>query len=87
MAHLIRLAGLLLAALPGQALACSVCFGDPNSAMTKGALAGVLVLLAFIVFVLAAVASVAVFWAYRARMLQAAQESLEGMAGGRAPTG
>ena len=35
--------GALLSAQP--VLACSVCFGDPNSSMVQGAQAGVLVLL------------------------------------------
>ncbi len=48
-------------------LACSVCFGDPNSSMTKGAMMGVLFLLGVVLFVLGAIASVAVVWTRRAR--------------------
>lgn len=52
-------------------LACSVCFGDPNSSMTKGAMMGVFFLLGVVVFVLGVIASVAVVWARRAKKLQA----------------
>jgi hypothetical protein len=41
--------------------------------MTQGAKWGVLTLLAVIVFVLVAIVTVAVFWARRARMLEAAE--------------
>ncbi len=50
-------------------LACSVCFGDPNSQMTKGAMLGVFFLLGLVIFVLGAIASVAVTWSRRARKL------------------
>lgn len=49
--------------------ACSVCFGDPDSAMAKGALMGVYVLGAVIGFVLFGVAGTAVFWVQRGRRL------------------
>ncbi|MEE2674010.1 MAG: hypothetical protein VX466_09450 [Myxococcota bacterium] len=58
--------GLLVA---DAASACSVCFGDPNSSMSQGAQAGVLVLLGVIVAVLAGLASLIVFWARRAAKL------------------
>lgn len=51
-------------------LACSVCFSDPNSPMTKGAFWGVLFLLGVVGFVLSSVASVIVIWASRAKKLQ-----------------
>ena len=42
---------------PAQpALACPVCFGDPNSAQTRGAQAGILALLLVTVAVLASIA-------------------------------
>ena len=39
--------------LPGPSLACSVCYGDPNSQMSKGLRMAVLALLAVVVVVLA----------------------------------
>ncbi|MFQ5591075.1 MAG: hypothetical protein ACE5HE_07935 [Phycisphaerae bacterium] len=50
-----------------QAFACSVCFGDPESPMAKGAAAGVLVLAGFIGFVLLGVAGAGLFWVHRSR--------------------
>ncbi len=60
------------AAAPLLRLACSVCYGDPASPLTEGAKAGVLFLGAVIVGLLAAIAGVIVFWARRARKLEAA---------------
>ena len=61
----------LVTAVPIEtALACSVCFGDPNSDMTKGAKAGVLVLLGVVAVVLAAFGSLAIFWMRRAANLE-----------------
>ena len=68
MAVLAVAATLLLA---DPALACSVCFGDPNTPMAAGARAGVLVLLGVVVVVLAGVASLIVFWSRRAASLRA----------------
>lgn len=50
-------------------LACSVCFGDPDSLMSKGVAAGVLSLGAIIVGVLAAIAYTSISWARRAKEL------------------
>ncbi len=61
--------GVLLSAQP--ALACSVCYGDPNSAMSQGAKAGVLVLLGVIGAVLTGFASLLIFWMRRAASLEA----------------
>ena len=61
--------GVLLSAQP--ALACSVCYGDPNSAMSQGARAGVLVLLGVVGTVLTGLASLLVFWMRRAAQLKA----------------
>ena len=52
--------GALLSSQP--ALACSVCYGDPNAAMTQGAQAGVLVLLGVVATVLTGLASLLIFW-------------------------
>jgi len=51
-------------------LACAVCFGDPNSKMTQGAIAGVLFLLGVIGCVLAGIAATIVVWARRAKKLE-----------------
>ncbi len=74
-----RLGSLSLAILTGlvallsaqPALACSVCAGDPNSALSQGAQAGMLVLLGVIGVVLAGLASLLVFWMRRAAKLPA----------------
>lgn len=50
--------------------ACAVCFGDPKSQLTHGALAGVLFLMAIVFFVLAGIAGMVFFWIRRARLLQ-----------------
>ena len=65
----------LLSAAP--ALACSVCYGDPNSAMSQGAKAGVLVLLGVVGVVLTGLASLFVFWMRRAAQLKAQVEAVE----------
>lgn len=66
---------LALAALayPSAAQACSVCFGDPESPMTKGAVAGVYVMVGFISFVLMGIAGTACFWMVRGRRLAISQ--------------
>ena len=51
------------------AFGCSVCYGDPNSSLSHGVNAGVLVLLGFIVSVLLMIASLLIFWMKRARRL------------------
>ena len=53
-----------------DASACSVCFGDPNSPMTHGAKAGVVVLLGVVVAVLGGILGVAFYWIRRAKLLQ-----------------
>ncbi len=76
-----RLDGLSLAILTGvaallsaePALACSVCAGAPNSALSQGAQAGMLVLLGVIGVVLTGLASLLLFWMRRAANLQALQ--------------
>ncbi len=61
--------GVLLSSHAAQA--CSVCYGDPNSAMTQGAQAGVLVLLGVVGVVLTGIASLLIFWMRRAAQLEA----------------
>ncbi len=58
-----------------SALACSVCYGDPNSAMTQGAQAGVLVLLGVVGVVLTGFGSLLLFWIRRAAQLEAVEEA------------
>ena len=67
--------GVLLSAAP--ALACSVCYGDPNSAMSQGAKAGVLVLLGVIGVVLIGFASLLIFWMRRAAQLETQVEAVD----------
>ena len=67
LAILVCLAALLTAQ---PVLACSVCYGDPNSAMTHGAQAGVLVLLGVVGVVLTGLVSLLVFWMRRAANLE-----------------
>ncbi len=50
--------------------ACSVCFGDPASPLSKGAVAGVFFLLGVVVCVLCAVAWTGARWAAREKELQ-----------------
>ncbi len=57
-------------------LACSVCYGDPNSAMSQGARAGVLVLLGVVGVVLLGLASLLLFWMRRAAKLRAVEEAI-----------
>ncbi len=68
LALLVCLAALLTAQ---PVLACSVCYGDPNSAMSQGAQAGVLVLLGVVGTVLTGLASLLIFWMRRAAHLKA----------------
>ncbi len=65
----------LMAAQP--ALACSVCAGDPNSALSQGAQAGMLVLLGVIGVVLTGLASLLIFWMRRAANLRALEVALQ----------
>lgn len=53
-------------------LGCTVCYGDPASPLSKGAVAGVLVLGVAIGGVLATFAGLFFFWMKRARALDAA---------------
>jgi hypothetical protein len=55
-------------------LACSVCFGDPDSPLTKGALMGVYVLVGVVGFVLLSIAATGVYWIQRSRRLTGGDE-------------
>jgi len=54
-----------------HAEACAVCFGDPNSPLTKGALWGVAVMAGVIGSVLACIAGTGLYWIHRSRKLRA----------------
>jgi hypothetical protein len=54
--------------------ACSVCFGDPNSSLTKGTIAGVVFLLAVIFMVLGGILATGIVWTLRAKKLAAGGE-------------
>ena len=58
---------LALVASATEAGACAVCYGNPESPMTKGIVAGIWVMLGCIGFVLAGFASVFLYWMYRSR--------------------
>jgi hypothetical protein len=60
-----------------SALACSVCYGDPDALMTKGIQAGVLILLGVVGTVLTGVASLLLFWIRRATNLERQSRSLD----------
>ncbi len=64
---LVAIAALLLA--QSKVSACAVCFGDPDSKLTKGAFAGVLVLFGIIATVLAGLVGTGFYWSKRSRML------------------
>lgn len=56
---------LLVTLFAENAEACSVCFGDPASPMTKGMIAGIWVMLGCIGTLLAAFAGLFLYWTYR----------------------
>ncbi len=51
-------------------LACAICFGDPNSQMTKGVVAAVLLLVGVVGSVLGGILAVSFTWIARARKLE-----------------
>jgi hypothetical protein len=67
------------------ALACAVCFGDPNSSLTQGAKAGILLLLGITATVLGGIVAVTLYWIRRARMLEAARAGAESAVGAQGP--
>ena len=69
----IALASLALVGVPKLALACPVCFGNPNSAQTKGMQAGILALLLVTVAMLAAFGGF--FFVYLRRRIRMFEES------------
>ena len=72
MKRLARFIGVALGLIhlaPGAALACSVCYGDPNSLQVQGAEAGVLFLMGVIATVLLSIAGMILFWSIRAKRI------------------
>lgn len=69
----IAVATVALLALPKVALACPVCFGNPNSTQGKGAQAGILALLLVTVTMLAAIGGF--FFIYLRRRIRTFEES------------
>ena len=69
----IAVATVALSALPSIALACPVCFGNPNSMQTKGAQAGIVALLIVTVGMLAAFGGF--FFIYLRRRIRTFEES------------
>lgn len=59
-----------MAVLSEPAVGCSVCFGDSESPMAKGAVAGVIVMVAVVGFVLTGIAGTACLFFVRSRRLQ-----------------
>ncbi|GEM_PF-405879 len=57
--------------------ACSVCFGDPQSSLSRGVIAGVLVLLGVVAFVLGWIATLIFVWARKARKIKGISASLD----------
>jgi hypothetical protein len=68
----ITLTSLVLLAVASPALACPVCFGNPNSAMTKGTQAGIFALLLVTVAMLGAFGG---FFMYLRRRIRLFEES------------
>jgi hypothetical protein len=69
----IALVTLALLAIPKLALACPVCFGNPNSPQTRAAQAGILALLMVTVAMLASIAGF--FFIYLRRRIKMVEES------------
>ena len=65
-----------LLGVPTLALACPVCFGNPNSLQTKGSQAGILALLIVTVLMLAAFGGF--FFGYLRRHIKTFEESNRG---------
>lgn len=59
---------LLTLSSPQEALACAVCYGNPDSAMVKGAAAGVFFLIGVVAVMLSAFGGLFLFWRHRARL-------------------
>jgi len=71
----ITLTSVALLAMASPALACPVCFGNPNSSMTKGTQAGIFALLLVTVAMLGAFGG---FFVYLRRRIRLFEESSGG---------
>ena len=69
---------LIVLATPALASACSVCFGDPNSDLAKGAVRGVAFMIGVTSCVLIGIASVTGVWIVRARRIARSSDSATG---------
>jgi hypothetical protein len=69
----IALAAVVLLGLANPALACPVCYGNPNSPQMKGAQAGILALLLVTISVLSGIAGF--FFIYLRRRIRMFEES------------
>jgi len=67
--YVVGLSTLAFGLAADSATACSTCFGDPDSAMVKGAIMGVYVLVGVVGFVLVCIAGTGLYWIQRARRL------------------
>lgn len=70
----IPLAAFALCGAPRAAQACSVCFGNSDSKLTQGMMAGVLVLLLVVLTVLGGFAALFIFLARRAATVAALEK-------------
>ena len=61
---------MLLTACSKSAFACAVCFGDPNSQMSKGVIAGIFVLVGVVGSVLGGIIAIGISWIAKARQLE-----------------
>ena len=52
-----------------RAVACAVCYGDPESPLAKGTTAGVLFLMGVIGSVLVTIAGTGIYWMHRSRRI------------------
>ena len=68
------LIGLALLGMPCIAQACAVCFGNSDSKLTQGMMAGVLVLLLVVLTVLGGFAALFIFLARRAATVAALEK-------------
>ena len=71
----ITLTTVVLLAVASPALACPVCFGNPNSSMTKGTQAGILALLIVTVAMLSAFGG---FFLYLRRRIKLFEQANQG---------
>jgi len=69
------IAAVVWGAVASTVRACSTCYGDPDSAMAKGAVMGVYVMIGVVSFVLAGIAGTSLYWMQRSRRLSAAGDN------------